>query len=273
VAELTVAIPTFNDDPEVFARVLEAAVAAGGPPPVIVDMSTRPGVREVCERFGERVRYDAFPGSGGVSHSRNRCVELAATRHVAFLDSDAFPEPGWLEPLARRLDQDRVGVVGSRILAAYERRPPRLMTTVTAADWLSLFDLGAEAIDVPRIMGTSYALDRERVPDPPFDTTLGRKPGWPLAMEENVLCKASRAAGWRVVYEPASIVRHRLPAERLTWRWMWGRAHAAGRETRAAGRDEDLPRPPLTPRDRAFQAVVAPAFFAGVLAAPRRRPE
>jgi hypothetical protein len=120
-------------------------------------------------------------------------------------------------------------------------------------------------------MGTSYAIDRERVPDPPFDESLGRRPGWPLAMEENVLCERAREMGWRVVYEPSSVVRHRIEADRGSWRWMWRRAYTAGRETRSAGRFEPLPRPRPAPRDRLFQAIVAPAFLAGTLPRPRAR--
>ena len=270
--DLTIAIPAFNDDPEVFGRVLDLAIAHGdGAPIVVVDMSTREGVRHQCAARSRHVRHDPFPQSGGVSHSRNRCIALAGTRYVTFLDSDAFAEPGWARAQRARLEDERVAVVGSRILGAFERRPPRLMRSVTASDWLSLFDLGPAAVDVPRIIGTSYALDRERVPDPPFDESLGRKPGWPLAMEENVLCDAARAAGWRVVYEPASVVRHRIPPERASWRWMWRRAHTAGRETRAAGRFEPIPRPPLTLRDRAFQAAVVVPFGLGVLAGPGER--
>ena len=136
--------------------------------------------------------HHPFPESGGVSHSRNRCIELASTRYVTFLDSDAFAEPGWVAAQRARLDEERVAVVGSRILAAWESRPSRLFRTVTASDWLSLFELGDQPLDVPRIMGTSYAVDTERAPDPPFDETLGRRPGWPLAMEENVLCDSVR---------------------------------------------------------------------------------
>jgi GT2 family glycosyltransferase len=235
---------------------------------VVVDMSRGDGLGSVCEQGGRRVAHHPFPESGGVSHSRNRCIELAPTRYVTFLDSDAFPEPGWVAAQRARLDDERVGVVGSRIEAAWESRPSRLFRTVTASDWLSLFELGDQPVDVPRIMGTSYAVDTERAPDPPFDETLGRRPGWPLAMEENVLCDRVREAGWRVVYEPASVVRHRIPAERATWRWMWSRAHTAGRETRSAGRFEPIPRPPLTFADRAFQAAVAIPFLAG-----RHRPQ
>src|SRR4051812_8397744 len=100
---LTVAIPTFNDDPRVFTQVLDrVAEHGGGAPVVVVDMSTDDGVRAVCARRPE-VRYDAFADSGGVAPSRNRCVELAETRGVAFVDSDALVEPGWLDALDARL--------------------------------------------------------------------------------------------------------------------------------------------------------------------------
>lgn len=274
MVDVTIAIPTLDDDPVVFGRVLDLALAHGdGADILVVDMSRNDRLAQVCAQKGGRVRHEAFPESGGVSHSRNRCVALAGTRFVTFLDSDAFAEPGWVAAQRERLDDDRVAIVGSRILGAFEGRVPRLLRTVTASDWLSLFDLGEASVDVPRIMGTSYGVDVERAPSPPFDESLGRRPGWPLAMEENVLCEQVRAAGWRVVYEPRSVVRHRIPAERATWGWMWSRAHAAGRETRQAGRFEAIPRAPLGLADRAFQIAVLPPFAAGALAGRRQANE
>jgi GT2 family glycosyltransferase len=269
----TVAIPAFRDDPHVLKRVLDRALARPLERPVIVvDMSIRDDLRRACSAYGKAVRYEHYPESGGVAHSRNRCVELADTPAVIFLDSDAFPEPGWFTALAERLDEDKVAVAGARILPAWEAEPPRLMRTAPASDWLSLFDLGELPLDVPRIVGTSYAIHRERSPDPPFDESVGRRPGWPLAMEENVLCEVVRSRGWRVVYEPASRVLHHIPVDRATWRWMWRRAHTAGRETRIGGRLEPIPRRRFGARDLAFQAAVAVPFFAGVLRPPRERP-
>lgn len=268
---ITVAIPTFNDDPAVLERVLRSAVRDSPHRPVlVVDMSTDEGVARVCERL-EGVRYEPFPGSGGVSHSRNRCVELAGTPYVAFLDSDGFPDAGFLGPLAERVAEPDVAVAGSRILGAFDRRPSALLRTVPASDWLSLFDLGDQPLDLPRVMGTSYAIDTQRTPTPAFDESLGRKPGFPLAIEEALLCHQVRERGWRVVYEPRSVVRHHVPAERASLRWMWRRAHTAGRETKLAGRFEPIPRERFGPLDLLFQALVAPAFFAGMARPLARR--
>jgi GT2 family glycosyltransferase len=273
MSDVTIAVPAFNDDPAVFARALELMLAGSADERVlVVDMSTDDRLERVCADAGSRVAHERFPESGGVSHSRNRCVELAGTRYVAFVDSDAFVRPGWLGPMRECLGQERVAVVGSRIVAHWEREPHRLLRTRPAGDWLSLFDLGDEPLDVPRIIGTSYALDRTRVPDPPFDESIGRKPGWALAGEENVLCEAAREMGGRVVYVPDSVVEHRIPPDRATWRWMWRRAHAAGRETRLFGRFEPLPARSLDRHDRVFQAAVAAPFFAGRLRPRPRRP-
>jgi GT2 family glycosyltransferase len=269
---VTILVPAFNDSPAIFGRMLASARAdAPDTPLVVVDMSQEPALGELLVDDPD-ARYVHLPDSGGVSHSRNRLAREAHTRHVIYLDSDAFVEPGWLAAMSERIAEPDVAVVGSRILPAWERPPGPLMTTTTAGDWLSLYDLGDEPLDVPLIVGTSYAVDLELAPDPPFDESLGRRPGWPLAMEENRLCETVRANGHRVVYEPKAVVRHHIPADRASWRWMWRRAHTAGRETRVAGRSEPLPRPRLSARDRAFQAAVAVPFFAGMARRPRARP-
>ena len=271
---VTIAMPTYNADEEIFRRVIDLALG-GSPkdtPLVVVDMSTTDVVMRVCADAGERVRYEWLE-SRGVSHSRNRCIELAETQLVAFLDSDAYAHPGWLDPLVAQLQGDgRVGVVGSKILPAFHAAPGRLMHTVTASDWLSLLDLGEEPVDIPAVIGTSYALDRERVPDPPFDESRGRRPGVATAGEEVLLCMKARERGWRVVYEPRSVVDHDIPASRASWRWMWGRAYAAGQEDALWEGAGDFPRPRFGLADHAFRAAVAPSFIAGRLRARLRPP-
>lgn len=272
-SDITIGIPTYNDDPEVFRRVLATATSASDAPLIVVDMSTNEGVAKVCSDFAQRVRYVAFPESCNVSHSRNKLFSETQTRYLNYLDSDAIPEPGWLDAIVDAFASD-VAVVGSRIVPLWSSKPPLLFDTAPAADWLSCFDLGSKRIDVPRIMGTSYAVDRNKFDRPPFDEQLGRSPGWPLAIEEPALCVKAIAQGHRVVYAPASVVGHTLPAERLNWSWMWRRAHTAGRETRIqGGRFEPLPRAPFTFKDRLFQALCAVPFFLGRLRPVKDRPQ
>jgi glycosyltransferase involved in cell wall biosynthesis len=266
LTDMTIVMPTYNDEPSTLRLVLKAAASEPVEPPVIVvDMSTDDRLRNVCDEFGDRISYHHYPESTGVSDSRNRCVSLASTRYITQLDSDVLPNHGWLDPLARKLREPDVAIVGSRILPQWLATPPRLFKSRAAAPLLSIFDLGEETIDVIRLIGGSYSFDRELVSDPPFDLALGRKPGDALALEENALCETAGANGFRVIYVADSVAHHMIPKERLTWRFVWSRARVTGRERRLAGKAEPLPRPPRTMTDRAFQLAVAPAVLAGVI--------
>jgi GT2 family glycosyltransferase len=266
--DITVAIPTFEDDPAVLARVLDAASEQVEHPLVVVDMSRTGAVADVA-RGRDGVLYVPLPESRGVSHSRNECVRRAETRYVLFLDSDAVPEPGWARAAREGFEQDRVAIVGTRILGEFERRPPPLFTTATASDWLSMLDLGDQSREVPRVIGTSYAIDRERFRDAPFDEALGRSPGVSIAHEEVQLALDAAHAGWRCWYAAGARVRHVVDSSRLSWGWMLRRAYTAGREVALAPPDglDPLPRR-LTLRDHAFRALVAPVFLAGRLRGP-----
>jgi GT2 family glycosyltransferase len=261
---------TRNDDPGFLAEALDAVIAEGlEQPTIVVDMSTDDVVRRVCEERAPAVEYVAAQDSRGVSDSRNRVVERVTTRYLLFLDADAVPESGWAAAMRAAFDAvPDAAVVGARCVPRWTDRPPRLFTTPIAGDFLSLFDLGDERLEVPRIIGTSYAIDLERVPDAPFPLELGFGPDSALAGEENALCERAARDGWRVIYEPAAVVTHVIKPGRATWGSMLRRAYHAGQEARRAEhRHPPLPRE-TTPRDRLFQAAIAPAFAAGLAIGP-----
>ena len=266
--DLTIGMPTCDDDPAVLSLALDAiAREPVAQPPVIVDMSATDRIAELVGARAERLRYVRFRESGGVADSRNRIVALAHTRYLAFLDADAVPLRGWAHALARGFAAaDRVALIAARIVPIWPRVAPSLFTTTIGLELLGMLDLGTQPCEPPRVMGTSFAVDREHLPRPqPFRLDLGRRPGRLLAGEEVGLSLDVRAAGGRIRYEPSASVAHHVRADRLTWRWMLRRVYTAGREEHWwARRLEPFPRP-LTVRDRAFQLVTAPAFLAGRL--------
>ena len=265
-ADIRVAIATYEGDPALLRCVFAAAAAQTEHDVLVIDMSRTDVVVDAAKETGG-VDVVRLRESRGVSHSRNECVRRAGTRYVLFLDSDAVPEAGWLDAMRAAFEQPGVAIVGARVLPAWPRRPPPLIDSVTARDWISMFDLGDEPQPVPRVMGTSYALDRERMGEAPFDEALGRRPGIDIAHEEVQLALDAARAGWRCWYAPAAVVHHHIDCDRTTWRFMMRRAFTAGREIALWPADgiEPLPRPPYTWRDRAFRVLVAPAFLAGRL--------
>jgi GT2 family glycosyltransferase len=266
--DVTIGIPTCDDDPRVLALALDAI--AGGPataPPVVVDMSSQDRIEQTVRGRRGSVHYVRFRESQGVAESRNLIFRLASTRYLLFLDADAVPLPGWAEAARGAFDAAaNVVLVGARIVPAWPRRAPPLFNTTTARELLGMLDLGDEPCELPRVMGTSFAIDRERLPSSePFRVDLGRRPGELFAWEEVQLSLDVRAAGGQIRYEPRATVQHHVRAERLSWRWMLRRVHVAGRETcRWSERLDDFPRR-LTARDRVFQIATTPMFIAGRL--------
>jgi GT2 family glycosyltransferase len=193
-------------------------------------------------------------------------VRETHTRYLLFVDADAIATSGWAAAMRSAFDRvERVAIVGARCSARWSAQPPRLFRTGPAGDFLSLFDLGDEPLDVPRVIGTSFAMDLERIPGEPFNVGLGIGPNSHLGGEEVELCERVRAEGWRVRYEPQARVHHAIRPDRATWSSMLRRAYHAGQEGRRLGRRLDpLPRE-AEAADRVFQAAIAPAFAAGML--------
>ncbi|MFL5820776.1 MAG: glycosyltransferase family 2 protein [Solirubrobacteraceae bacterium] len=264
--DATIGIPTCDDDPHVLSLALDAIAAEPvAHPPLIVDMSSTDRIGRVIDARPEKLRYVRFKESSGVAESRNRIVALAETRYLLFLDADAVPLHGWANALLAAFGAaEGVALVGARIIPGWPQHAPRLFDTTIALELLGMLDLGFEPCELPRVMGTSFAADRERLPRAePFSPDLGRRRAGLLAWEEVQLSLDVRAAGGRIRYEPGATVRHHVRPDRLSWRWMLRRAYAAGRETRRSPeRLASFPRP-LTRRDRAFQLFTAPLFLAG----------
>src|SRR5580765_5342080 len=158
--DVTVGLPTFDDDAALVAQLLDAVLAEPVErPPIVVDMSRGDGIEEVAAAR-PRIRYVRYRESAGTSDSRNKVVELTDTRYLLFVDADAVPAPGWARSLRAGFVDD-VAVVGARCLPVFPARVPPLFGSAAALDLLGMFDLGEEAMTVPRIMGTSFAIDRE----------------------------------------------------------------------------------------------------------------
>lgn len=268
VTDMSVVVCSYAGDvPELTLRCLRdvAAQAAAGRT-LLVDMSPNERIAGPAREI-EGVAVHRVPESTGLGWSRQWAVERAGTRYVAFLDSDAFPRPGWIAGLRAAIDPVDVAIAGGPVLPLWPEgvRVPRLFRTASAGDFLSMLDLGPAPLDVPRVLPGNMVIDLELVGGSAFGEALGRRGGDLLGAEEIDMMLAVVASGRRIVYAPDAVVDHRTTADRQNWRWMWRRVEAAGREAAYERRRLDpLPRR-LTPGDRAFQAAVALPFLTGRL--------
>lgn len=253
-----------GDDLDLAVDVIRAATAQARR---VIVVDSWPDSR-LRDRLDDVQIVEVAPGTL-LGRGRQLGLEASDARLVAFLDSDARPREGWLEALVRAVSPTDVGVAGGPVLPVWAGRLPPLFDTQPAYDLLSMMDLGREPKDVPRVMPGNMLVDREIVGDEVFETGRGRIDDDLVGAEETMMMVRLVGGGRRIVYAPDAVVDHHSPAERLSWRWMWRRAEASGREAGSLPVALDpLPRS-LGWRDRAFLAACVPPYLLGRLRSRR----
>lgn len=199
---LTVVVPA-RDRVGQLARCLDAVAATcPGSPVIVVDDGSRDraALQAVCDERGATAIAHAV--ARGAAAARNTGLAAATTDHVAFVDSDVVVEPGWAEALLGHLADPCVGAVAPRVTAL------RSAGGIVA---------GYEQRHSPLDMGTSAGLVGPGRPTPyvPSAVLVGRRHAFGAGFDESLrigedvdLVWRMSAAGWRVVYEPGTQVRH-----------------------------------------------------------------
>ena len=169
---------------------------------------TGPQLRDAVE--GATVVLNAV--NVGFGAGANQGALLAVGRHVFFLNSDAFVQPGWLPPLVAVLDGDPgVAVVASRLVDP-DGTLQEAGGLVGANGYAGQLGMGADPADpefrfrrqVDFASGAALLVRRRE-----FLAVGGFHPSYVMGYFEDVdLCLDLARRGLRTIYEPASVVSH-----------------------------------------------------------------
>jgi glycosyltransferase involved in cell wall biosynthesis/GT2 family glycosyltransferase len=169
----------------------------------------------------------------GLSGARNTGIAVSGCPLLVFFDDDAVGDPDFLLHLARQCEAPEVlGAVAKIEPQWIAARPSWLPDEFLWTVGCSYRGLPATASEVRNLLGAAMMLKRQVFAAAgPFSGAVGRRGGSvPLSCEETELC--IRAKGFfpdgRFVFEPAAVVRHKIPAGRLTWRYFSVRCYAEG---------------------------------------------
>jgi len=217
---------------------------------VVVDAGSRDGTVAAVRGRADGARVLALANTG-FGRGANAGIRATSARFVLVANADVRVQPGALARLAAALAaEDEVAAVGPQVrypsgaLQASARRDLDVSTVLGHAGlgrlwpenpWTRRYharDLPSDvARDVSWLSGCALLLRREA-----FESVGGFDPGYFLYVEDVDLGERLRAAGWRLRYEPAAVVEHRVGAStsRARLRALWH--HAVSLDRYLAGR-------------------------------------
>lgn len=194
---------------------------------LIVDNNSDDETAEVIEGFaGDLPIRSAFEKRSGKSFAANTAVEAARGDVIIWTDDDVLVDREWLRAYARAIRaHPDVGIFAGPIEPWFEGDPPswlqRAFSEVSNA--YAALDLGAEQVPLSHEAypyGANMALKRALHVRRPFDTRIGPHPGTLIRGEEMVLVRELLAEGERGLWIPTARVRHFIPKDRQTIRYL-----------------------------------------------------
>lgn len=191
---------------------------------IVVDNGSADGSPDMVERDFPAVRLVRNPTNRGFTAATNQGFEVSRGEYVLMLNSDTEVGEHALRDSAAHLDSHAdVAIVGCRLTYPDGRpqnscfREPSLRAIVYRSIYLEqlfprspVFNFDryglspfAETREVECVMGSYMLIRRSALePGPLLDE------GYFMYAEEADLCHRVRAAGWKVVFHPGSVVAH-----------------------------------------------------------------
>src|SRR5882724_4647111 len=178
---------------------------------VIVDNGSTDGSVDFIQQHFPQVKLIGLSKNLGFGGGSNAGFRAAKNDIVVLLNSDMRVDPGFLQPLLDGFTDDRVFAVSCQIFFT-DSNKLREETGLTQAWWAN-GKLGVRHRDDPKIKGLypcfyggggSCAFDKEKFLElGAFDHLLA-----PFYLEDTDLGYLAWKRGWKVLYQPASIVFH-----------------------------------------------------------------
>jgi glycosyltransferase involved in cell wall biosynthesis len=189
--------------------------------------------------------YEAEPG---LSNARNAAVREASGRYILWTDDDTLVDREWIAAYvdAFRRSPD-AAVFGGPVAPRFMAPPPAWLESgwPLVADAFAARDLGPVpvAFDGAGNMpyGANYAVRLDEQRRFAYDPRLGVRAGRIMLGEETRVVKELLAAGFRGWWVPDARVEHRIPARRMTTRYLRRYYVGVGRTSALVGPAEDGP--------------------------------
>jgi len=218
ISRSSIVVPLFNkaELTRACVRSIVANTEAGTYELILVDNASTDGTQALCAELPPEIVVLRNDTNRGFAKAVNQGAAAATGEHIVFLNNDTEVHPNWLEPLIAQLDDPKVGAVGSKLLypdGTIQHCGVVLVEDITdpnrfmATHWLSGSPGDAEVTNQARsfqvVTAACVLIRREALEDVGgFDERYWN------GYEDIDLCLQLGERGWKVMYEPASVVTH-----------------------------------------------------------------
>jgi GT2 family glycosyltransferase/SAM-dependent methyltransferase len=179
---------------------------------IVVDNGSTDGTQEFLQTLGGDVQVIVNSENLGFAKACNQGAQASQGKYLVFLNNDTVPKDGWLRALVHEVESDeQVGIVGSKLL--YADGTIQHAGVVFARGHLNPYHLyqrfSADHPAVnhrrePQVVTAACLLIRRGL----FDEVGGFDEGFRNGFEDVDLCLKSRQRGYRVIYQPRSVLYH-----------------------------------------------------------------
>jgi GT2 family glycosyltransferase len=169
-----------------------------------------PGLRRVLE------------SEQGLTPARRRGVRETSAPWIAFVDDDNLVEPEWLQAIAEAIrSHPQAGAIGGRVVLDWEQPPPDFIKSFGFC--FAEQEAGHVAREISSLVGAGMVVRREALAECGWleRPLLGDRIGKRLVSGGDVeIAQRVRGAGYPLWYTPEAVLRHRIPRERLSRRYL-----------------------------------------------------
>ena len=229
--QITVAICTWNRC-SLLTQALEQMTTLTIPSGVkwellIVNNNSTDNTDHVIESFSQRLPIRRlFEPKPGQSNARNLAVTEADGDYIIWTDDDVLVGEEWISSYCRAFKQwPNAAIFGGSIHPWFEGEPPRWLqrTLFKVAGAYAVRQLGTEPIPLSYNVlpyGANMAIRKTEQARYVYDVSLGLRPNSSLRGEETTVIREMLAAGAEGRWVPEARVRHYIPKERQSTRFL-----------------------------------------------------
>jgi glycosyltransferase involved in cell wall biosynthesis len=168
----------------------------------------------------------------GAADARSTAIRYCTAEIVAFIDDDAWAEPGWLEELKTAFESTSVVGAGGLVVPDWDTNASRIPDELLWVVGSTYKGHPEGRVNITRPIGASMAARREALVEVGgFPSDFGPRGGVKSSSNEELALFTllrERFGPECILYVPTAVVHHFVPAARTTWQYLLGRCWAEG---------------------------------------------